>query len=214
MHDEDGSELVGERVDRLIEPGAEIRWNGAHLRRQERRFVEIGGAKSDAFHFAHAIQGDRYRDRVEPCRERRIAAELLEPFESANKRVLREIRREIAVSRHAIDEAVDAIHMSVVQRALGVGVAGEATRDQFAICGGHVIRRSSKRSGDRHRPPREGWVSGPASCKRAGRPNWPPRSVHDRQDLPYGIFGTDVEYLVLMTSIRALAISLCASAAG
>jgi len=70
---------------------------------------------------------------VKPGGERRIAAELLEPLESANEGVLREIGREIAVARHAIHKAVDAIHMSVVQRTLRVGVAGEATRDQFAI---------------------------------------------------------------------------------
>jgi hypothetical protein len=70
---------------------------------------------------------------VKPGSKRRIATKLLEPLEGANERVLREIRREIAITRHAIDKAVDALHMSVVQRTLRVGVAREATRDQFAI---------------------------------------------------------------------------------
>jgi hypothetical protein len=70
---------------------------------------------------------------VKPGRQRRLAAVLREPLEGANERVLREIRREIAVPGHPMHQAIDALDVGVVQRALRGGIAAETSRNELSI---------------------------------------------------------------------------------
>ena len=103
---------------------------------------------------------------MQPRCERRIAAELIQPVERPNERLLREVRREIGVSGHSVHQPVDPLDMRVIQRTLGLGLAGETavhelTVDQTRIFGHEVelgdFRRGSEPN-HRHEPTSDGWV--------------------------------------------------------
>jgi hypothetical protein len=45
----------------------------------------------------------------------------------------------VAVAYHAVDQPEDAVHVRIVQLALGTGVAGKHSADQFTVV--HRLRR-------------------------------------------------------------------------
>src|SRR3989454_8164030 len=106
------------------------------------------------------VQGHRRRDGVEPGRQRRLTSEPVQPLERANEGLLREVPRELVVPGEPVGEAVDPVHVGVVERAFRGAVPGADPGYQFAFvhgapelgdgrlcdtrCGGRVACESHK----------------------------------------------------------------------
>src|SRR5439155_211472 len=71
---------------------------------------------------AQPVQRDGRRDRVQPRRQRRLAAETVQPLEGADERLLREVPGEVVVPRQPIRQPEDTVYVGVVQRPLGQGI--------------------------------------------------------------------------------------------
>ena len=83
-----------------------------------------GGARGIGRACAHALAKSGYDIAI---------VDLLRPEMERTQGELREIGRQVRVPRHAVHEAVDAVDVRVVERALGVRVAGKAPRDEGEI---------------------------------------------------------------------------------
>ncbi len=70
---------------------------------------------------------------MQPGGQLGLASKPAQPLERADERVLGEFARQLVVSREPVGEAVDAVHMGVVQRALGGAVPGPDSGYQFAF---------------------------------------------------------------------------------
>src|SRR3989454_2985788 len=70
---------------------------------------------------------------LQPGGEFRLAPKRAQPIERADERVLGELTRQLVVSRQAVGQSVDTIHVGVVQRALRGAVPGPDFGYQFAF---------------------------------------------------------------------------------
>src|SRR3989454_5670640 len=70
---------------------------------------------------------------LQPGGEFRLAPKRAQPIERAHERVLGELTRQLVVSRQAVGQSVDTIHVGVVQRALRGAVPGPDFGYQFAF---------------------------------------------------------------------------------
>ena len=107
------------------------------------------GANAESFHLAHPVERHRNGDRVQPGGEGRFAAELLEPLERTDERLLGEISREVAVAGYPMHQPVDPVHVRVVQLPLGGTITAETTSDELTIHGAR-IRSDNLRQGGAH----------------------------------------------------------------
>src|SRR5690606_4823557 len=108
-----------QRVDRAAQPLLEV-WLGMPCCAADLcDTVQLRLPVAMPFHLAHPVQRDGDRDGVQPGRECCLATEVAQPVERADERLLCEILREVRITvRHAMAEAVYAVHVLVVQRAL------------------------------------------------------------------------------------------------
>jgi len=88
------------------------------------RVVDIRFPLPKPLHLPQAVQHDRGRDRVQPGRKRGIAAERTKPVERPNERFLGEILREGIIAREPEGQAVYAVHVRVIERALCSAIPG------------------------------------------------------------------------------------------
>ena len=67
---------------------------------------------------------------MQPGRKLGIAAEVVQPAEGADERILREIARQVVAAREPERQPIDPVHVRLVQRSLSGRVAHARTGDQ------------------------------------------------------------------------------------
>src|SRR5438132_9101244 len=98
-----------------------------------RGLVQIRFPLAKALHLSQPVQHHRGGDGMQPGGEFRLAPKRAQPIERADERVLGELTRQLVVSRQAVGQPVDTIHVGVVQRALRGAVPGPDFGYQFAF---------------------------------------------------------------------------------
>jgi len=90
------------------------------------------------FAAAQVAQHHGRGDAVQPAAEGAVATEVAQAVEGADEGVLGGVLGQGGVAGHAVGQAVDPVHVRVVECALGGGVSGLDTGDEFGVAHGYL----------------------------------------------------------------------------
>ena len=125
--------MVLESVERRGQPALQIR-----IGRLGHRLLEIGrlerlGAGLVALDRPQPVQDHAGRDRVQPGRQRRLPAKLLQRAEGLDERLLGEVLGQVAASAHPVRQAEDPVDVRVVDLPFRGRIAPPRALDQFPL---------------------------------------------------------------------------------
>jgi hypothetical protein len=139
VHQEHGPVPVRQLVYGPVQPSLQIGVAPGRQASDLSRVIQPHFALSEALYSPEPVQGDRDGDGTDPGGQRRLAAELLQPVERPDERLLHPVLRPVEVSRHAIDQPEDPVHVRLVERPLRTRITRQDSADQFAVV--HGLRR-------------------------------------------------------------------------
>ena len=133
---ENGAQVVGEAVDRPVQLQLQHRirvLRAAHPAGALLHILPVRLPVPVALDLAQAVEHHRNRDRVQPGRKRRLAAEAREMIEGSHESVLGEVLGQLRVAAHPVGQTVHPIHVPVVEFAFSGDVAGQNRLDQLSF---------------------------------------------------------------------------------
>src|SRR5574341_1830984 len=133
MHHEHRPVFERQVVHRMCQFLLEIGIGSVTRRPDRHRVIQLCFPLPKPLHLAQPIQDHRGRDRVEPGPKGGFSPEPLDSLEGPDERFLREVLGEVVVAGQPVCQPVDAVHVRVVQLALGYGVPGPDLGDHLTL---------------------------------------------------------------------------------